>query len=227
MTVTAWHIIAAILCLLILLALLRFRIVLSYTEELSVELRVLFLRFRLYPRKKKVKINRYTYKRYRKRLMAQRKKEAEKPRQTSTAPKKKKKRDLRDNLRLYTYLFKRLYERFLHYFRIDVAKLHVTVATGDAAKTAILTGVVSQSVAYVLEILRNHTNVHRAYRANVAVIPDYLGERSTVSCKLSFSLRVYQIIDLGIRFFYHFLVGRVRRQEQATNKEEKLWQKAN
>ncbi len=209
---TGWYIAAAVLCVLIALALLRIRIVLSYTEEVSAKLQILFFRFTLYPRKKRVSLRRYTYRRYRKRLLAQRKKESQRKPKPQVRASAKKKRPLKESMRLYQYLFSRLYKRILHHFRIDVARLHVTVATGDAAQTAIATGIVSQAVAYVMEILSNHTNLHHSYHADVRVEPDFLAEKSKVSCKLLFSLRVYEIIDIGIRFFYHYLLGSMRRQ---------------
>ena len=110
---------------------------------------------------------------------------------------------------------------------MDVAKLHITVATGDAAQTAIATGIVSQTVAYILEILHNHTNFHRTYRTDIAVTPDFLGEKSHAACNITFSLRVCEIIEIGIRFFYHFLIGRMRHQNFSLKQEEKPWQKAN
>ena len=209
---TGWYIVAAVLYVLIALALLRIRIVLSYTEEVSATLRVLFFRFPLYPRKKRVSLRRYTYRRYRNRLLAQRKKEAPSKPKSQGRASAKKKRPLKESMRTYQYLFSRLYKRILHHFRIDVARLHVIVATGDAAQTAIATGIVSQTVAYVMEILSNHTNLHHSYRADVRVEPDFLAEKSRVSCKLLFSLRVYEIIDIGIRFFYHYLLVSMHRQ---------------
>lgn len=66
---------AVILLILIAVACLRIRIALAYTDEIRVDLRILCFSFRLYPRKKSVNIRRYSYKKYRKRLLAQRKKE--------------------------------------------------------------------------------------------------------------------------------------------------------
>lgn len=223
------YVLAAILCLLIAISLLRIRISLTYTEKIAVDLRILFLRFRLYPKKKRIKVKRYTYRRYRKRLLAQRKKERERAKkQAQPTPKKaSKKRPFKQSMRLYTYLFKKLYIRILHHFRIDVAKLHVIVATGDAAQTAIATGIASQAVAYILQLLQDHAKFHRAYRSSVVVAPDFLAENSRIACNVTFSLRVYEIIDLGIRFFYHFLIERMNHHNFSSNKEEKPWQKAN
>ena len=225
---TALYIKEAILLLLLLIAMLRVKITVSYTTAVAVHVRILFLRFPLYPQKKKVSVKRYRYKAYQKRLLKQRKKEREKAKNKQPVAKKKKARPpLKASLRLYTYLFRSLYKRFLHYFRIDIAKLHITVATGDAAQTAILTGVASQFVAYVLEILQNHANFRSSYRTDISVTPDFLGEKSTAECDITFSMRVLEILDLGIRFFYHFLTKRFTQSKQPKNKEEKPWQTAN
>lgn len=225
------YILVAIGLLLLLILLLRVRILFSYsdTTDVSVILQILFFRFPIYPKQKTVQVRRYTYRRYRKRLLKQRQKEAKgkQPAATSSKARKKKTYPFKDNIRLYQYLLQRLYKRFLHHFRIDVAVLRISVATGDAAKTAIATGIVSQAVAYIVEILENHTNFHRGYRADISVVPDFLGEKSRASCNIKFSLRVFQIVDLGIRFFYHYLIGRMSRQASVKNKEEKTWQTAN
>ena len=225
-----WYIAVAILLLLLAAALLRIRIRFLYNEqELAVYLYILCFRYRLYPKQKRVKIKHYTYKRYRRRLLAQREKQRKKQGVKGTSKKEsKKKKPLRESLRVYTYLVKKLYLRFLHHFRIDVARLHITVATGDAAQTAIAYGFTCQTVACLLELLQNHTNFHRTYRAQCAIEPDFIGEKSHASCDVSFSLRVFEIVDLGIRFFYHILISRMHRQTaNSSNKEEKTWQKVN
>ena len=126
---------------------------------------------------------------------------------------------LRQRISLFVSLFKGIYEPFLRYFRIDVAKLRIDVATGDAAKTAILTGVVSQSVAYLCAILDSHTNVGRTYRAEIAVQPNFLEERSRAEGKFIFSLRTVRILEIGVRLSYLFLKNKFTQKIETTNTE--------
>lgn len=223
---TVLYILAAILLLLLAIACLRIRVALAYVEDIRVELRILCFSFRLYPRKKRVRIGRYSYKKYRKRLLAQRKKEREAA-PKKQAPPPRKKRPLRQEIRFYLYLVRCMYQKFLRFFRMDIVDMQIAVATGDAAETAVLTGLVSQTVAYTLAFLRQHANLHGGYRANVSVAPDFLSDKSRVSCNIVFSMRVGEMLYLGIRFFYYFLVGRAKTAKANPNTEEKQWQRAN
>ncbi len=211
---TTLLIIAAMLLCIGLLLSIRIKAVLSYQDAIRAELRILFFRFPLYPKKeKRVRISDYRYKCYRKRLLRQRKRLREKERAEEKKLNRTKKNEpkLKDRLSLYLSLVTSLYERFFHHFRMDVSRLRIMVATGDAAETAILTGAVSGLVACTAEILSEHTNLRRTYRADIAVIPDFLSERSRVDCRIVFSLRLYQIVDLGIRFAYHFLTKHLKK----------------
>ncbi len=203
-----------LLFLLTLLLCMRVRVVLTCREHARAELRILFLRFPLYPKHKKgVKPSDYTYRRYRKRLLRQRERlKAKKEKgEKHTYRAKPKKPPFRDQLTHYLSLVTALYERFLHHFHIDVARLHITVATGDAASTAIATGAVSAAVSCVAELLATHTNLHSTARSDIAVTPDFLSERSRVDCCIVFSLRVFAILELGMRFAYHFLTKNLKK----------------
>ena len=220
-----WEIALAILLPIFFLLLLRVRVIFSYKESVRAYLSILFFKIPLYPRRKKVKVCDYTYRRHRKRLAAQRKKQAEKA--AATQARKKRKPSFVAQIRYYASLIKYLYPRFLRHFRMDITRLHVRVGTGDAASTAILTGVASQALAFLLEFLSLHTNVHPTHRADIAVTPDFLSERSTADCKIVFSLRVYAIIGLGIRFFRHLLTEKTKTLRPAQNKEDTSCLKTN
>jgi hypothetical protein len=209
----------AILLPILLLLLVRVRVVFLYKDDVRSYLSILFFQIPLHPKKKKVKISDYTYEKQKKRLLKQRKKRAEKEK-AAAAKRKTAKPPLRAQIRYYGALIKRLYPRFLRHFRIDLTRLHVRVGTGDAASTAILTGVVSQAVAFLLEFLSLHTNLHPSHRADVAVIPDFLADRSTVDCKIVFSLRVYAIIGLGTHFFRHLLNNKAKNLRKPQKKED-------
>jgi hypothetical protein len=177
---------------------------------------VLFLRFRLFPRKKKkIRLRDYSHKRYRKRLKKRRlEKKKEKP-----VKKARPKLPLRQRISLFVSLFDGIYQRFLRYFRIDIAKLRIDVATGDAAKTAILTGVISQSVAYLCAILDQHTNLGRTYKAEIAVLPNFLEEHSRAEGKFIFSIRTVRLLELGLRFSLRFLKSKIKQKNAITTAE--------
>ena len=209
----------SILLPLFLLLILRVRVVFLYQNEVRAYLSILFFRIPLYPRKKKVSVRAYSYEKQKKRLARQRKKRIEKQ-ALQKAKRNIKPPSLRARIRYYTALIKRLYPHFLRHFRMDITRLHVRVGTGDAASTAILCGVVSQALAFLLEFLSLHTNLHPRHRADLSVTPDFLAEKSTVDCKIVFSLRVYAILGLGIRLFHHILQSKVKHLPTKQKKED-------
>ncbi len=195
---TGFYILLACILFLLLLLFIRLRVSLIYNGDVRVYLKILFLRIPLYPKKKRVRIRDFSYKNLKKRK--------KKPREVAkheATPKKKP--SFFERFTTFTDIFTSLYERFLKYFRMDVRRLRITVATGDAAETAVLYGVVSQSLAYLLAFLDRHTNFHPSYRADIGVYADFIGQKSTADCDLTFSLRVYQLIHLGLKFARVFL----------------------
>jgi len=123
------------------------------------------------------------------------------------AEEKAKKRSLSDILSLIKAVLEVVVTRFRKHFRIKITRIRINVATGDAAKTAVMYGVISQSVAYILEILDRSMNVKYAKPEDydVGVDADFLGEKTTADIKLAFSLRVWHVFDLVFRAAFRAL----------------------
>ena len=199
-------VIGAILALILLLLLLRVRLVIAYRSSFTAELRVLFLRFTLYPRKKRIKPKKYSP---RKAARAERKaakkaakaaaKKQKKQKKKSAADKKAPaaKAPLRERIRLIRALCAALIRRTHKHLRLHTARLHVRVGTGDAAKTAVLYGAVSQSVSHLLFALDKVTRL-RAAEPEVSVVADFTAERSVADIKLVFSIRVYGVLATAL-----------------------------
>ena len=191
----ALYIVSATLLFLLLLSLARVRVILVYREDVRAYIRFLFLRFPIYPRKKrKVRISDFSYKNLKKR------KSKTKPENKSRQTKKAKTGDVKRKFSFFYSIFKMLYPRLLRYFRIDVTRIHITVGTDDAAKTAITYGAVSQSVAYICAILDQHTNFHARHNSSITVIPDFTAEKFSADCKMCASLQLWQVLRLGLLF---------------------------
>ena len=216
MPLTAWIIILAILLFLILLMSIRIKITIEYNESLSVYLRIFhIIRIVITPTKeKKLKLAKYTDKAISKREKAaqekalrkeQKKQEkklkkAEKKQRLKEHPEEaKRERTLSENISLITDIVKVLLRRFFKHLRIDLSRIHISIAGSDAAQTAILYGVICQAVAYLLELLGRFKTVSTPDFADVSVTPDWIGEKTSVDIKLSFSLRVWHLFDLIFR----------------------------
>ena len=198
-------VIGAVLLLLIALLSLRIRLVLRVTQDVRLEARVLFLRLRLFPRNKHIDPREYSpkgaarkRKKQERRLSkkaAKKAKKQQKKQETGHAvgTARKQKRTLRENIRLVRALLAALSRRTHKHLRLHAARLHVRVATGDAATTAIAYGAVSQSLAYLLFALDKVTRL-KAQPPDVAVIADFLGERPSADIHILLSIRVWRAI---------------------------------
>ena len=102
-------------------------------------------------------------------------------------------------VKLVLRVLKIFFKRFNRYLYIKAVKIKIKVASDDAAKTAIMYGVCAQSVAYILEILDNKTNIDYNKNAEVNVAVDYLAEKPSADIDIAFSLRVWHLLDILFR----------------------------
>lgn len=215
---------------------IRGRVILELDEEgeMHLAVKVLFFTIRILPAKepKPVKIKDYTPENHKKRLRkkyqdylkSQAKKEqktaekkAKKEKKKAEGKKKKQpKRSILDWLDIATSVLKVLFAKFFKHLRIKVAKLRINVATGDAASTAILYGIVVQAVAYIVEILSSATNVKGLEKADIAVNADYVSESTQAELKFVFSLRVWHLFSILFG-----VIGRAIKKFVETSPEKK------
>ena len=206
-------IILAIVGFLAFIASIRFKITIEYNESLCVYLRILqIFRIAITPRKeKKIKISDYSEKAMTKKQKAMAAREAQKAqkkqakKQQKLEKKKYKKehpeefqheRTLSENISLIIDIVKVLLRRFFKHLRIDLARIHISIAGKDAAQTAILYGVVCQSVAYLVELLNRFKTVSTPDYSDISVTPDWVGEKIKIDVKISFSMRIGQLFDI-------------------------------
>ena len=142
---TALYIILAITAFLLFLLFLPIRVYISYNGNICVYLSVLFFRFPLYPRKKKS-----ASKKRRKRKTAQ-------ASASEQAPKEQKKgfSYYLSTFRLFLRVLKKIEVKLRGAFKIEIKEMYASVATGDAASTAIVYGVLSQGFSYALALADN------------------------------------------------------------------------
>lgn len=202
-------VIGGILLLLLLLLLLRVRVIILYENEVVLRLKILCFGLTLYPRKPSRK----------KHAKKKQKKKPDKGHQYG----EKKKRSLGDKLRLVRALTAVVIKKTHKHLRLHAAKLHVRVATGDAAKTAILYGAVSGTLSYILALLDRVTNL-KAALPDVNVYADFLGEKPSADVKLVFSLRVWGA--LAIVFGAALAYLKTKMKKKTTDKTKKHAAKA-
>ena len=197
---------------------IKANIKLEYSDAVVMYISVLGIKIKLLPgQKKPINYKDYTYEKHQARLQkkreaqiekqkkkakkkaAKQKKKAERKAETPEQKKARKaqpKRSISDWVNIGVGVLAIFFEKFTRHFRIKVARLKVNVATGDAASTAIMYGVVVQSVAYVIELLQRITNVDGLEKADISVNADYLSEKTSLDLCFVFSMRVWHLFDI-------------------------------
>lgn len=210
----AWIVILAIVTLLFLISQIPIKITIEYNEELRAYWHILyFIHIPVtHQKEKKIKASDYS-----KKAIIKRSKQAEqKTKKTKKRKEENKKRrkellddiknaqSLTDNINTIIDIVKVLFKRFFKHLRVDMSRIRISIVGEDAAQTAIMYGVVCQSVSYLLELIQRIKTVSPPDLDDVSVIPDWVGEKTKVDIKIAFSLRLGNILDIFFR-----VIGRI------------------
>lgn len=104
--------------------------------------------------------------------------------------------DKLEMLRQIIRIVRLLLGRFLTYLRTDINCFEITISGMDAGEAAIVYGAVSQSTAYLFELLDNNTNVRWKNIHKNGIYIDFLGDHCVADVDITLSLRVWQLLDL-------------------------------
>lgn len=233
-------ILLGILIFFALILLIRATVTIEYGETLSLVVSVFgIIRIRILPAKpKKVRLGKYTPKKIKKRQEKQRKAEiakAKKKKEKKQAKKEKKEAEKKltpqekakrptiiENINMILEILKMFFSRFSKHLRIKVARLHLVIATGDAANTAILYGAVCQAVNPIVMLLEKYLNINKLEKADIDVRPDFVGDSIQADVKISFSISVWQIADIGLRALKSFIKTKLNAAKRAARAEAML-----
>ena len=207
---TALKILAGIALFFIFLFSLKAKITVSYKNEVALTVKVLFVKLKILPKKEKkgshsmsaskaAKIKKKVQKKEEKKKLAKKektKKKAEKKAQKKEKPKKSIS-EILDIVSMVRKLVAEVIRRFFKHLRIDIVKLNIKVATGDAAATAIAYGAVTQSVNLLIPILQEVKNFTMPKESDLNVWADFTSEASEADISLSFSIRVWHVLDIA------------------------------
>ena len=213
----ALYIIGGIFLFLAFIASLRAEVLIAYSDEFALSVRVLGIPFKILPKKKKkVKISAYSQK-SRAKYEAEEKEKAQKKAKKKSEKKKKKdaakakkkadkaagkqkpKKPLSETVDMILDLIKVAVGRFAKHLRIRIARLHIGVATGDAASTAILYGALAPSVACIAALLDSTSTLRYPAGTDVDIHADYLSEKMQIDIEIGFSICVWQLFDILFR----------------------------
>ncbi len=166
------------------------------SDDVSVVARVLFFRYSLFPMTKRPKKKK---KKGKAKKGADGSKKASSVKEKKAKPKKKRsKQELFHLIRLLVRIVLAVLKKLPRSVRIRLQTFEITVATGDAAKTAVLYGAVAGAASNLFEILKNTMNFRVPRRASVGVQADFLGEKSKANIKIDFSTNLWKVLALAL-----------------------------
>lgn len=216
---TALYILCGIALAVGLILLINVGIEMKYDGEITLCLRLACFRFRLIPkRQKKVRLRRFSKKRYEKLIAEERRKaggeKADKKRTAGkhdkvqeTPAKRREKRlerkQLVSDLWEMRSVIAGILGDLLCSIRTRSVKVRVVLGAEDAASCALLYGAVSQFAAYALGLIRSRT--HMRCREEVSICADFTSEQTVADIGFCFCIRVGSILAavfrLGAAYF--------------------------
>ncbi|MBQ8431694.1 MAG: DUF2953 domain-containing protein [Clostridia bacterium] len=123
-------------------------------------------------------------------------KKAKKAPKSATPAPKPPSPNLKENLEMVVALLQKLYTVTNGKFRLHVKQLHLWVGTEDAAKTAVLYGVLVQILGDLLQWLQDHFIPIRRKPGSIRLIPAFGQTTSAAEIDLICSLRFYQALGI-------------------------------
>ncbi len=209
----------------LLIGLLKIGVVIGYSKEVSLGIKLLFLNIKILPKKEKgVKLSNFSKKAVRKydereRLKKEKsaKKKAEKKAKKAAAKKEKKlnpppkkklsekvndiTKKVNDTVTLVKVILdvvRLLFSKLFGYIKTEVISLKLAIGAGDPDKTAVIYGATMAGVTGLLEFLDGHSELKIRAKDAVSVIPDFPGHGFEADVKIIISFRVWQIFGMII-----------------------------
>lgn len=131
-----------------------------------------------------------------------------------------------ENLEMILTILKKLYGATRGKFKLRLRRMYIAVGTGDAAKTAMLYGVIVQSASYLLNFLNAYLIPMKKNNGEVNVYPDYTASKTTVDVDIVCSFKIRSLIAIGGSVALSFLTARSNALKKAALREQRKAEKA-
>ena len=193
----------------------RFGIDITLSDEIRLYLRILFIRIPLFSDKKK-KFDPRREERKQKKRDKKPKTHIKTVDEASAGAK-----SLPEKISMVYEIVRLFLKTFSKYLRLKVAKIHIRVATQDAASTAILYGAVCSSLAILLDLLDEITNVRGVNGRSVSVEPDFLRDKSVVDIDIRLSVSVLIAIIVLTKTALRYFI--MKNKSNKTMNRKRYW----
>ena len=191
-------VIISIVAIIAFLLSIKITLKVRYTDKPTIYLKILFLKIQLYPKKKKKK--RYPHsmsKRKAKKIKNSLKKKPKKQKRKKSDLKEELEEEIEDKSDLFSIvsIIVSFVKNFILFFvksvRIKAFKLKITVATEDAAKTALTYTAITQSINSLFPLLDKLKTFKKLPKGkDLAVNADFTSETPTVDIDTELYVRV-------------------------------------
>ncbi len=184
------EILVIILFLLIALLLLKFSVIIKAdNKDIAIYLSVLFLRFSLYPEKRK-----------KEKPKSDKQVKAKKDNVAEESKEKKKKKlsfsDFKKILNIAVNLLKKVVPAFFKAIKIDRCKIKAVVGGSDAADTAIKFGQLNALVSSLYALL---LNANLSKNIDISINCDFLYSKSSYYADIKLSIRVWRAVAVALK----------------------------
>ena len=199
---TTLLVIFAILFFFVLLFTLPVHLTVSLCEDVRVAARVLFVKIPIFPTKGRKEKKPKKKEKSKRKLASSDTKKAKTQKKKEARPKQK--RDIKALVKLLLKIVTAVLKKIPKHVRVRVHAYEISVATGDAAKTALLYGTVRGLSENIFALLESTANFKIKKKASVGIYADFLGEKSKANDKLDFIINLWGIfawlLAAGIAF---------------------------
>ena len=208
-------------------------IIVGLSEEVSAAVRILCFKIKLFPRPKRPKKKpkppkdpkKHARKLAKKKAKKERKdlekaekkaaKKAEKKAKKASEPKKK--RDIVGLVKLLLKVIGAFLRSFPKHFRIRIHDYEITVASDDAAKTAVMYGAVYALSQKLFNDLNRWKNFKIRKNASLRIDADFLAEKTKAKVKIEFILSIGGVLAMvfaaAIAFVKAAIANKARRKK--------------
>ncbi len=200
---TGLYIAIGIALLIALILFVRSNVIINYEENLTVFLRILFIKIRLIPAKQK------KHKKRRKKV----KKHSAANSSNATPTQPEKKENILQKLWAIKSVLLHTIEKFLGKLHFKFVKLNIVVAGENATSTALLYGAATQGVTYLIEILDNISNVDISKKSDISVRSDFVSQKSSFEGKIVLYISTVHIIYVGVHFLKKLIKSKFKMEE--------------
>lgn len=206
---TALIVIGCIILFFVFILSLKATITVEYNGEVALSVKVLFIKIKILPSKKKKSgphsMSDKKAKKLKAKLLAKEQKKKDKKKQKKAEklaekhkPKKKKNlSDILDIISLVKDIVAKVVKIFFGHLKVKVARLKVKVATGDAASTAIAYGLISQAAMYLFTVLAPLEGLTFPKEKDTEIVCDYLSDEMEIDVNISLAIRVWHVFHVG------------------------------